>query len=405
MRGTFTFLTAFLIASSCQQVFGQLLKGIIKDASSDSTISFAHVSCQNGKGTVSNQSGQFELALIEAGNFITVSHIGYQTRKVMIDEQKNIEILLHPDIILLEEITLIDDTYARAVANEVMGVLANGESAYGKAFYRQISKHDTMYTSFSEGFYELEYSSRGVEKVNLKQARFANKKSDTIPFFRFANFDYLSIGLNVYNSNTEPNINELAKPFGRAYFDDYQFRLQKQWTKAGDSLVEVKFFPGENLRLESSLQGSFTYNRSQKRLLQQKLHIINALGADNIELTANDKSRNDQVDMMNPKYQWEISYAENTNKINHLLVRFTYDLSLNGKIFPCSIFSHFTIYEKMKKKPRGLTEAKVTDHYTFRNAEYRPRFWRDNPVVKQTPEEKSMIATFEKDNAFGSYFK
>jgi len=35
----------------------------------------------------------------------------------------------------------------------------------------------------------------------------------------------------------------------------------------------------------------------------------------------------------------------------------------------------------------------------------KPKFWRDNPVITLTPEEKAIIATFEKENAFGTYFK
>ena len=405
MRLIFLVILYILPISVTSQALGQTIEGVVKDAETGDSIPFAHITGNEGKGTVSNQSGDFLLEKIADGSTIVVSHIGYRTKQLEVADTSKMEILLEPNVIVLAEVTLIDDSIARAIASEVMASLAKCKNEYGKAFYRQIGTHDTIYTSFAEGFYDLAYSCSGVELVNLKQARFAYKKSDTIPFFRYANFDYLSIGMNLYGSNQEPDINAMAKPFSLAYFKDYEFKLHRQWATNGDTLVEVQFYPGVKLRPVSSLQGSFIYNCTRAQLLQQKLTILHSLGADNIEIKSKDENRNDEVEMLNPKYRWEVFYAENTNLINHLLVGFSYEYSLNGKIFPCSVYSHFTIYEKLNKKPRRLAEAKVTDHYSLQNAKYRPRYWRDNPVVKRTQEEEIIINTFEKENAFGSYFK
>uniref|UniRef100_UPI004049A87A hypothetical protein n=1 Tax=Fulvivirga sp. TaxID=1931237 RepID=UPI004049A87A len=86
---------------------------------------------------------------------------------------------------------------------------------------------------------------------------------------------------------------------------------------------------------------------------------------------------------------------------------FTYKMKQKNQITSAQIQSNFFMYEqtsKVSSKLRGVSKDSE-DVSIFENAKYRPKFWKDNPIIKRTPLEDQVIKSFEKENAFGTYFK
>jgi hypothetical protein len=74
---------------------------------------------------------------------------------------------------------------------------------------------------------------------------------------------------------------------------------------------------------------------------------------------------------------------------------------------PSRVSSKFVVYQLLDKTPKNLHSAglELEDVSNFEEAKYKPKFWMNNPVIKRTAEEEAIIASFDKSNAFGTYFK
>ena len=156
--------------------------------------------------------------------------------------------------------------------------------------------------------------------------------------------------------------------------------------------------------MEGSLNGYgyFIYNATKKRLVQYNAKINHALGADDVSYDGDI-----EISLKNPLHEVQINFSNQSGLIEFINVRFTYDFTINNETFPSGVSSKFIVYQVQDKPHKRLKEPTLLseDVSGFENAKYKPKFWRNNPVIKLTPEEEAIIATFEKENAFGTYFK
>lgn len=65
-------------------------------------------------------------------------------------------------------------------------------------------------------------------------------------------------------------------------------------------------------------------------------------------------------------------------------------------------FEHYDLVKK--RRVRNRFRKKGSDWEVLNKIGYNEKFWADNPIVKRTPVEDDVIASFEKDNAFESIF-
>src|SRR5699024_4362389 len=95
------------------------------------------------------------------------------------EAQKTQTIALEPTVISMQGITITDGYASNLVEKAVRQTLA--DSAYqivGKAFYRQLSQSDSVYTEFIETFYKAKLSPVKVEDWGVVQGRYAVVSGD-----------------------------------------------------------------------------------------------------------------------------------------------------------------------------------------------------------------------------------
>jgi len=403
------FLVIFVFLQSTFSVWAQTISGKLLDSLTLEPISYAHIYSESfDLGTISNELGEFELNLpVKDTASLIISHIAYSPVWVSVKNDTILNIAMSKNIVYLHEVEVVVNDKAFQIAEEVLASLKEAKVSYGKTFYRQLVFQDTVATEFIEAFYNVSFSLNGVDKINIEQARYARKKHSPVSvFFSFTNFSYLSVGSHIFTEDKETTKNKkraVGRPFATYFFEQYDFTLKKEYRKGTDSYVVITFKPSNELDNQVNSYGYFTYNTSQKRLVEYIASIDHALGADKISKNAVDK----KLKITNPIYSWKFSFSDTENLINFILVEFNYDLLVNDEVIPSKTSSKMVFYKKSSKPHKKLREPGLAleDVSIFKNAKYKPKFWRDNPIIKRTAKENEIISSFEKNNAFGTYFK
>ena len=387
-----------MVSTTYAQVNGRLL-----DSVSEEPVLFAHIASQKvGFGTVSNENGEFQLPPAFSGDTLIISHIAYETLKIarsQLEASGNIK--LTASELLLEEV-VVTDVKTQKVMLRVLEFLRKSPLTYAKAFYRQVAFQDTLATEWIEAFYNTEYSSNGIERLKIDQARFARRKSDTAMLhMTFTNFSYLTVGNSIYAPETGESM--LARPFALDFKDDFDTYLKRRYRKNNEVYLEIEFEPKANADNAIESYGVFTFNQSKGRLVQYTGNIDHGLGvSEDIEYEGDRV-----IAIEDPKYNYQFQFSESTGELAYITMDFSYRFLQDGVAYPSRVSSKLVFFQQLNKDPKRLREPalELEDVSNFEKAKYKPRFWYDNPIVKRTSEEEAIIATFEKQNAFGSYFK
>jgi hypothetical protein len=384
--------------------YGQHISGSLIDVNSGEPISFAYIlASQSKKATISNENGDFEISGLSIGqDTLIISHLAYYTIKRPISIESILAIYLDPREIVLDEIS-VTDVPVQDIALSVLNVLKNSSIEYGNAFYRQTAFIDSKATEWIEAFYDIAYSANGVDKIKIDQARFARIRYDsTNLFMSFTNFSYLTVSNSIYSPANGNDGSRIAKPFGEDFFEDYKFYLDKQYTLGSNRYVVIGFEPSSELVNSIFSYGKFIFNVTQNKLVQYTGEINHALGTD--EFTAD--SRKD-LELKNPKHFFQFQFSEISGNIDAILVDYSFDLIHSGIVLPSRVTSKFVVYQLLDNVPKNLrsTALELEDVSNFEKAKYKTKFWMNNPVIKRTTEEEAIIASFDKSNAFGTYFK
>ena len=382
----------------------QPVKGRLSDSETGLPIAYAHIQSGNGKlSTVSNKLGLFELHTNSSlGDSLLITHTSYSPVRLWVSSDSIHDIKMNPDIIILDEVIVMD--ILGDVIEQVTQELKNSPIEYSRAFYRQITYQDSMPKEWIEAFYNISSTKNGIDKIKIDQARFARKKYDTSGVFvSHTNFSYIILCHKIYESKTEDQILRVGKPFHENFLDNYTFTVSKTFEKSEDSFVIISFKVKDKTVHPINGYGHFTYNLTKKRLIHYLIQVGHSLGMDELS----DYYAGKNLSVESPLIKLEFNYHEETGLLKYIRSGYTYNLIKDEEVIPSYVQSTMIFYEESDKVFTKLREPdiKLEDVSNFENAKYKPKFWRDNPVITLTPEEKAMIATFEKENAFGTYFK
>lgn len=398
-----SFISVYFLLLFCSSYSQKTIR--IYDSLSSEPVSYAHIySSEGSMTTISNELGEFEIPASSLVDTLIISHISYNNDTILTRQIKDIQSVVHyliPNTTILDEVIVFDQNID-SILVEVIDQLKNADVKYGKAFYRQVAFQDSSPTEWIEAFYNISYSKNGIKKVHVDQARFARKqKSIESIFISHTNFSILTVGTQLFTPKNPLGETRAGKPFSEDFMDKYEFSISKTFKKDGDLYLFINFEPGE-IRSPVKSYGSFIYNKSKKRLVQYNAKINHALGADDISYSGDDEGS-----MKNPYHEIQIDFSNQGGSLEFIKVRFSYDLIQNGEVFPSEVTSKFIVYQVEDKPNKRLKEPSLLSEHVsnFENAKYKPKYWRDNPIITLTPEEKVIIATFEEENAFGTYFK
>lgn len=180
-KGFFQFIFAFLISSSLTQA--QNYEGKIID-SYDEAVGFAHVFFKNDqkRGSSSNDNGEFVIYVSEANrsDTLVISVLGFKTQFISFSDIEDYDNIfkLESSALVLDEITIISDTYFRYILKEALAKIPDNYPTGNhmqKAYYQNYTISDTSYAEMIEADIRLIYNgyqhNKVKEEVYLNQLR------------------------------------------------------------------------------------------------------------------------------------------------------------------------------------------------------------------------------------------
>ena len=386
--------------------YSQVVNGIITDNLTSEHIPFVHIYSEKYKlGTLSNAEGKFSLQIPKQLQSSTLklvfSHVSYGSHEQLLKVNEFNHVSLLSENILLDEVIVENEAFKMVL--ETVDILQKDEAIFGRAFYRQISYHDTIATEFVEAFYDIAANRNKITKIKQKQARFARRKTTANkPFMIYQNFPYATTMIKMITSENT----SIITPFSDRGLEMYSFEIKERYENNEETYIVINCTPPDlNQSLDNLIfmDVKLTYSPSKNRLVEYDVIINDGLG--NEDITGIDDSVNVKIE--NSQYRWKVLYGDKTGFINQIRTSYSYDFWIGNTKYPSAVYSNFFIYENTGRKIRGLSEPAL-DVLTIDNiedAKYRPRFWNKNPIIKRTEKEEKIIQTFEAENAFGSYFK
>jgi hypothetical protein len=394
-----TFPLLFIVTTLYPQV---RIDGKVVDIEGHPVPSAYVLSTKSFTGTITNQVGEFYLMVSEEDS-LKVSHISYQEQRIKIEDKTPL-IKLSPRMIVLPELVVND--YANQCISKAL--LKTKKEAINKsmsqAFYRQITRNDTIAAEIIEAFFGLETSPNGIEKRVLEESRYALKKKDSLEQLRvnFSNFSDLLIANKVI-SETEPKDRQILTPFMPSGSEYYDFTVKEEFKGTRFNYVKIHFSPSKNNQ-KPSMEGDVIVNTSTYNMVHVDFSIRHSLGVDFLNAPSGKKLK--AFDHL-VTLSYDFMEQESSSVLNYIMASqyFKYQ-DERGLPHEVSVQANLVIFQHDHKKIRGLKslEKQVGSLKEIKNKKYNPLFWKENSIVKKTPLEKSIIARFEKDGSFGPMF-
>lgn len=362
----------------------------------------------SNRGTFTNDIGEFVLKVDSLPISLVISHVGYDKQEIRIsDEQQPIQVLLVPS--MLQSVTI---TSKRANKNKDIiekALERTRESArknhYGKAFYRQLSKNDSTYNELYEIFYDTRFNADGINDWAIEQGRYALLEKFKGQRFVFnKNFTLINRIFPIIHPDTKEYLSPV-RPDGLYYFD---IEMKRSFIQSNDrEIAVVGFRPKPNVVKDiPAMTGELyidlkTYDilKLSGRFENTSLGIISLKGEGEFE---------------NYVLHYDIEFKpdeEGDLLIDYIKIKQTADVVYES--YPLrkietnallSFYEHYKPLDRKRKKLGGRLRFKRSDREKINKLDYDPVFWRENPIVKRTPIEEEVIATFEKDRQFGSIY-
>ena len=210
------------LATLAQQV---VIGGVVLDDKTGKGLK--QVSVSAGRlSVVTNEDGVFSLKLPQMPQSITVSHLGYKTRRVNVVEgqTENLTVRLAPTVIQLREVVITNEN-PRELVDVAISKIPDNYSKNPellKGFYRETAMKRRHYIYVAEGvedMYKTSYTRQvGRDRVSIVKGRrlISQKESDTL-------------GVKVMGGPVQAVLLDVVKNreilFNKEELDAYQFRM------------------------------------------------------------------------------------------------------------------------------------------------------------------------------------
>lgn len=151
-----------LLLSVLAAVSQTLVSGVVKDGQGGRPLPHVSVAVESGSvsvHTVTNEEGRFTLKVPQAPEYIVVSHIGYQSRRLKIgpDATESLQIALTPSSVKLQEVLVSADN-PRSILQAAMRRLATNypqEPELMRCFYRETARNGSRFVSVAEAVMDM----------------------------------------------------------------------------------------------------------------------------------------------------------------------------------------------------------------------------------------------------------
>ncbi len=402
MRAHYLVVSLAIVFSISLQANGQpiSISGTVVDIVTQEPIPFVSIGSINAAiGTSSNIAGEFSLKVDSLPMDLVFSHLNYEKRSIRVLENNPIVLELTPATKVLDAITVKGRKRSGYIENLVQKAYYNvrnqSKSKYGRAFYRQVTKTDTVYSELYEIFYDTRFDTEGILDWEIQEGRYAI--GNTI--IANKNFSLLS---KIWTT-IQPPTDDFIMPINRKLQELYEYEIKEVIERGPRKLAVVHFTPIENVG-QPAFEGDVYIDIDNYDILK----VAGSIKDDRIKFI---KLTSDEGYWKNYKVDYELTYRDDVDStliLDYINVEHTFDYYLEDEFqFPVttqSLLTFYDFYQPLKRKRLGgkirLTrDADILDHLG-----YNSEFWQENEIVKRTPVEQEVIEAFESQKAFGTIY-
>lgn len=378
------------------------IQGIVLDDKTGEPIPYCNIAIGSFySGTATNELGEFVMDINALPVQLVFSHINYEKFQLDITAPSNLTIRLVPLTNMLEEVVVVDskqDKYAFELAKKVYQKADQNSNIrkYGRAFYRQKSKNGDAYSEFSEIIYDLHYTSKGIGDWEIMEGRYALKPQGV----QNKNYTLLSRLL----TPLQPATDDIIFPLHPDFESFYDVRIVEHLASGADKIAVLWFKPKKDLQIPIFDAEVYVNTKSH-----DILKITGNLTNDNLKLVQLSEKSSSWKDYA---ISYEIAFRQDSvlkSVIDYVKIDQEFDYYKKDSLeFHTSSTSNLTFFEHYsptaRKKLGGQFRKNKSDWQKLDEIGYNEQFWQDNPIIKRTPSEDEVIASFEKNEGFGSIF-
>jgi len=249
------FLFSLLIFTLLKNLAAQtLVTGHIEDAKTKTPLVAANVQIVGTfQGTISNEDGDFILLLDELPASLSITYIGYESQKILVEhaDDADIFIALEPIILEMDAIVIVAEDPALAIMREVIRrkliwrkeIQTSAAKAYSRLVFKNDSGIVSIAESLSETFWDSEKGSREVIKSKRQTSNLSEEQNMAVASFipNFYDDDIELIGFSVIGP-THPDA-----------LDYYDYKLISENKRDDKTVFEIKVIPDS--KLQPTFQG------------------------------------------------------------------------------------------------------------------------------------------------------
>ncbi len=359
------------------------------------------------KGTASNALGEFSFRVDSLPVTLVFSHLSFDTKEIVINDVRPLVVALTPGKLVMDELVI---KARKGDSNFVYNLVLNAynriimrlrkEDHYGKAFYRQISKNGDIYSELYEIFFDTRFSRNGVEDWAIQEGRYALKLSEADSFIYNKNFTLMVRLLSV----VQPKTDDLVMPVSADVRDQYYLTLEELVSVNGRNAALIRFKKKENVTIPA-MEGEMLIDLDSYDLLKIK----GIIADDHLNFV---KLKGKTGYWKNYKLSSEMAfkYLGEDLVMDYMRLWQTFDYFIDttfvNRIVTSSFFSYYEYYTPPKRKKLGgrLARYNRSDAAVLDVLGYNQDFWDNNIIVKRTPIEAEVTASFEAERSFGSIY-
>jgi hypothetical protein len=236
-----------------------------------------------------------------------------------------------------------------------------------------------------------------IEGTAIAHGRYAGKQAIT----NFSNFSLYtkSYGLFDASADTTKSLALLSPNVVKNYELELKGIVSGVDTTKG-GVAEIAFNTRPELT-KYQAEGTIWIDIDTYRVVRYHMTSPNFTGSTN---NPNQKFRDTKLDI-------EMSFQNTEGEVaplEYMKTNLTAKLVSGRDVTPLNV-SSFTFFYDTNSTPTNIPYARVSlqdrDLDAIRSIKYDPEFWANNPVVRRTPVEDEVIASFEKRGAFGTMVK
>lgn len=430
--------------ASMQYGWSQTITGKVTNSRGEA-IPYAHIVLdKSDQGTISNDSGFFNLSKPSAFNFLTISSIGFEDKKLLLSKlsSEKINIIELADSKIFMDEVIVTGSFDSATWY-MQQAIENITTNYSKkkhsqiAFYREASVRDSVYSRLVEAIVLL--SDKGVntpsEKTKYEILRLRKTVDNRNIGWRQSLSNWLYQDAGVYATNKSnptkpkgsknsdfneilisPNLSTLRKEaptrlFNTSFIEDNIFTIGARFKINGETHLKVNFKRSDKELVKFfETGGHVIVNKTDYAIVEFNRWVKNVK-------TEEDKNHDranylvkylKQVDKYYPLYIRDMVLGVNASRINGIADRkeFSNSNGKKGRIYTINelYFIENIDYEKIKWRKEMSKDDDIYDimptkrlSYTFDNINTLPINPISEKMLKDLTNNQSIDALFIKE--------